>query len=359
MISIIYAYRNRGIQRIKASLDSLRHQTNKSFEVIFVDYGSKPSLTNQMEELTQLYSFTTYYFLPTETMLWNKSKALNFGIKNAKNPYIFIADVDIIFRTIAVDFMITNMNPHIVNLFTLNYLSQEESQKLYQNYNVDELVINHTGEVNGLVLVSKEAIYKVHGYDEFFHFYGAEDVDLYSRLEHAGYDIMKNDVSLFYHNCHEIYNSYDDSKMSAIPRLFNIKRINQQHYLYHKKNKNLIPEMQENWGEPVDKDKIIQLNNPDIFVPLKNVQAEVIHFFELELAQIKNKIIKIQITEEDSQTRWKNNIKKWMGKSTVPGMIMKECNDLILSKIVYQYRNHYYSYVIDPALKKLTFIIRL
>ncbi|MFZ2282390.1 MAG: glycosyltransferase [Lutibacter sp.] len=359
MVSIIYAYRNRELKRIKASLDSLRHQTNKSFEVIFVDYGSKSSLANQIEELMKFYSFAIYNYLPTETMLWNKSKALNFGIKNANNPFIFIADVDIIFSPKALDLIIKNTNPYTVNLFTLNYLSQKESQKLYQNYNVDELVINHTGIVNGLVLASKEAIYKVHGYDEFFHFYGAEDVDLYTRLENAGYDIRKNDVSLFYHNCHEIYNSYDDSKMSSIPRLFNIKRINQQHYLYHKKNKNIIPEMQENWGEMIDKDKIMQLNNPDVFVQLKNVQSEVIHFFEVELGQIKNKIIKIQITEEDSQIRWKNNIKKWMGKSTVSMMTIKECNDLILSKIVNKYRNHYYSYRIAKTLNQLTLIIQL
>ena len=359
MISIIYAYRNRDLQRIKASLDSLKHQTNKSFEVIFIDYGSKPSLASQMEELLELYSFAIYKYFPAETMLWNKSKALNWGIKNANNPYIFIADVDIIFSPKTVDFLITKTNSQVIHLFSLNYLSKKESNKLYQNYKVDELVINHTGEVNGLVLASKEAIYKVHGYDEFFHFYGAEDVDLYTRLENAGYDIIKNDEPLFYHNCHETYNSYDDSKMSAIPRLFNIKRINQQHYLYHKKNKAIIPEMQEKWGELINKDKIMQLNNPDVFVQLKNVQAEVIHFFEVELVHIKGKIVKIQITEEDSQTRWKNNIKKWMGKSTVPMMAIKECNDLILSKIVNQYRNHYYSYSIDSNFNQLTFIIQL
>lgn len=359
MISIIYAYRNRELERIKASLDSLMHQTNKSFEVIFVDYGSRQSLASQMEELLELYSFAIYKYFPAETMLWNKSKALNFGIKNANNSYIFIADVDIIFSPKTVDILIAKTNPQIIHLFRLNYLSKNESNKLYQNYKVDELVINHTGEVNGLVLASKEAIYKVHGYDEFFHFYGAEDVDLYARLENAGYDIIKNDVSLFYHNCHEIYNSYDDSKMSVIPQLFNIKRINQQHYLYHKKNKTIIPEMQEKWGELIDKNKIMQLNDADVFVQLKNVQAEVIHFFEVELVHIKNKIIKIQITEEDSQTRWKNSIKKWMGKSAVPMMTIKECNDLILSKIVFKYRNHYYSYRIDPTFNQLDLIIKL
>lgn len=359
MISIIYAYRNRERQRIKASLDSLSQQTNQDFEVCFVDYGSEINLASEIKELVLSYPFARYYYLETFKMLWNKSKALNYGIKKAKYNYVFVADVDIIFSPMAVDFLIKNAKPYSINLFNLNYFSQNESIKLYQNYRVNELVINHTGKVNGLVLASKDALCKVHGYDEFFHFYGSEDIDLYARLEHAGYSIQLHVEPLFYHLWHEIYNSYDDAKMSVIPRLFNIKRINLQHYLVHQKNKNVIPEMQEKWGEHIDKENVKLLDNPDVLFQLKNTQAAIIHFFEVELMQLKNQIVKIQITEVEFQLRFKNNIKKWMGKTTVPLISIKQCNDLILSKIIYQYRNHYYSYVIDPTFKQLTFVIQL
>ena len=359
MISIIYAYRNRELARVKASLDSLALQTNTNFEVCLVDYGSEINLANEMKELVMSYSFAQYFYLDTAKLLWNKSKALNYGVKKANFNYIFIADVDIIFSPQTVDFLIKNAKPTMVHLFRLNYLSKKESQKLYKNYTVDDLKVNHLGDVNGLVLASKTAFYKVHGFDEFFHFYGSEDVDLYERFKNAGLEILQHKVSLCYHNWHPIYNSYDDSKISLTPRIFNIKRINQQQYFFHQKNKKIIPDRQDQWGEAVDEEVISELNNPELVFHLNNVHAEVIHFFEVALTTFKSKVVKIEITEVSSMVIWKNRLKKWMGKTYIPIMSIKECNDLILSKIVYQYRNHYYSYVIDPSFKKLTLIIKL
>jgi GT2 family glycosyltransferase len=359
MITIIYAYRNRELARVKASLDSLALQTNTNFEVCLVDYGSEINLANEMKELVMSYSFAQYFYLDTAKLLWNKSKALNFGIKKASNEYIFIADVDIIFSPDTVDFLIKNSKPTIVYLFRLNYFSKKESQKLYQSYKFEDLVVSHSGNVNGLVLASKTAFYKVNGFDEFFHFYGSEDVDLYERLSNAGFEIAQHKESLFYHNWHPIYNSYDDSKMSLTPRIFNIKRINQQQYFFHQKNKSIIPDKQEQWGEEVNKKMISELEHTELEFHLNNVQAEIIHFFEIALTTFKSEVVKIEIIEVSSMVIWKNRLKKWMGKTYIPIMSIKECNDLILSKIVYQYRNHYYSYVIDPSFKKLTLIIKL
>lgn len=359
MISIIYAYRNRDLARVKASLDSLALQTNTNFEVRFVDYGSELNIANEMKELVLSYSFAQYFYVNTAKMLWNKSKALNFGIKMASNEYIFIADVDIIFSPDTVNFLIKNAKPTFVHLFRLNYLSKEESQKLYQSFAINDLKVKHSGNVNGLVLASKSAFYKVHGFDEFFHFYGSEDVDLYERFKNAGFEIIQHEETLFYHNWHPIYNSYDDSKMSLTPRIFNIKRINQQHYFFHQKNKSIVPNKQNQWGETLDENVISKLHNPDLVFTLNNVHAEIIHFFEVDLCTFQNKVVKIEINKVSFEFLWKNRLKKWMGKSYIPVLSMKESNDIILSKIVYQYRHHYYSYVIDPSFKKLTFIIKL
>lgn len=359
MISIIYAYRNRELARVKASLESLALQTNTDFEVCLVDYGSDHVLASQLKELVLNYPFAQYFYISTSNMLWNKSKALNYGIKKVKSNYIFIADIDIIFSQVAVDFLIKNAQPHIVNLFTLNYLSKKESRKLYHRNSINELKVKHSGTVNGLVLASKMAFYKVHGFDEFFHFYGSEDVDLYERFKNAGFEITQHNESLFFHNWHPIYNSYDDSKLSLTPRIFNIKRINQQQYFLHQKNKSIIPDKQDRWGEAFDENVLRELDKPELVFNLYNLHADVIHFFEIILDTYKSNVVKIEITEVSLLFLWKNKLKKWLGKTYIPTLSMKVCNDIILSKIVFQYRNHLYSYVLDPTFKKLTLIIKL
>ena len=96
MISIIYAYRNRDLARVKASLDSLALQTNTNFEVRFVDYGSEQKYVGLIYELLQNYSFVNYSYHPTQLQPWNKSKALNSIIRNLTTDYCFVADIDML-----------------------------------------------------------------------------------------------------------------------------------------------------------------------------------------------------------------------------------------------------------------------
>ena len=51
MISIVVGYRNREIERVKRSLDSLLQQKYVDFEMIFIDYGSDHSISKDIEQL--------------------------------------------------------------------------------------------------------------------------------------------------------------------------------------------------------------------------------------------------------------------------------------------------------------------
>ncbi|UJH92508.1 glycosyltransferase [Antarcticibacterium sp. 1MA-6-2] len=184
-ISIIYANRNRDVKRIKASINSLSSQQAQNFEVIFVDYGSEPTLVSQYQNLFTSYDFAQFFHLEVSHLLWNKSKALNYAIKKATFPNIFIADVDLIFHPNSLS-LLNNLSPsEKFFLFRLGYLSAEESKKLSENHRFEDLKPQRVGSVNGMLLASKEALSKVKGLDEFFHFYGAEDEDLFARLESA------------------------------------------------------------------------------------------------------------------------------------------------------------------------------
>lgn len=356
MISLIYAYRNRDLQRIKASLDSLVHQTNQDFEVIFVDYGSELNLANQMKALVRSYSFASYYYLPTQKKLWNKSIALNYGIKKATKPYIFIADVDLVFHPSTVAFLNNLVNKKTISLFELNYLSKEESEKIYIGKALASVNIKHAGTVNGMVLAPKEAFFEVHGYDEFFHFYGSEDVDLIERMKHAGYSVKTQLGKFFYHLHHPIYNGYDDATLSQTPRLYNAKRLNLEQLKYHKLNKSIVPFNPQNWGEVVVEEQVHKLTQPDVEVVIETYQAEIVHFLEVKLPNYKNRIV--SLTVQDKPDSFKIKIKKMLGMRVLPKLTLKECNDLILSKIIYTYRNDNYSYQVAEDLKSINFRIQ-
>ena len=62
MITILYPYRNRDIERVKRSLDSLALQTDQRFKVLFVDYGSSSKQASQVEQLIISYSFANYIY---------------------------------------------------------------------------------------------------------------------------------------------------------------------------------------------------------------------------------------------------------------------------------------------------------
>src|SRR5680860_496513 len=148
-VTIVYANRNRDLKRIKASFDSLKCQTDVIFRVVFVDYGSKEPSVDNLKQLCNSYEFVTPYFLPVSQLLWNKSIALNYGILQTQSPYIFIADVDLIFHPETV----TLFNKLAVEdkffLFSLGYLDRAESEKLIKSYNFEDLKPTRFGEVNG------------------------------------------------------------------------------------------------------------------------------------------------------------------------------------------------------------------
>lgn len=358
-ITFVYAFRNRDSERVKRSLESLKRQRVHNFKVVFVDYGSDPNFAQAVEEVVTTYSFASYYYVAHTGLLWNKSKALNFGIQKTVSEYIFIADVDIIFHSETSALFNEIANPKKAFLFSLGYINEKESAKLKLDTNFDSIPLKHSGKINGMILAPKKAFEKVHGLDEFFHFYGFEDVDVFQRIENAGFDFHEREEVYFKHIWHPIYNSYNDAEMSVVPRLFNIKRINQKHYFYHKEKKIIVPQLQLVWGKVITSEASEVLKKPTVNIQLSTKHAEIKYFFEVQLKTFQKEIVKITITEADSNTRIKQQLKKLLKPTIENYLRIKEINDIVLSKIVYQYRDHNYSFTIAPNMKSIEFIIQL
>ena len=350
-IAIIYAHRNRDAERIRLSFESLQRQSSKNFEVIFVDYGSDENLRHNLKKLMAEYDFVSSYFLPVPQLLWNKSKALNYGILQSNAPYVFIADVDLVFHPKAIESLNQIMKPESFFLFKMGYLDRETSLQLQAKTSFDSLKVSRRGEVNGMVLAPREVFLKVNGFDEFFHFYGAEDVDLFSRFETAGYKEAKTEGLYFFHNWHKSFQGSEDEIMTRNPRVKNIMRINQEHYIRNRDRKVLKPERQGVMGDIMDVSRSSKLREPNCSYKIPNIAARVEHFLEEEIPSLNNVIIKAEFVIDPYYNSLKYKIKKRLGKQTQAYLSLKEVNDRILKKIIFRYRDYNYSFAIGSDLE--------
>jgi len=358
-VTIVYANRNRDLKRIKASFDSLKNHPEANFSVVFVDYGSEEPLVDNLKQLCNNYEFVIPYFLPVSQLLWNKSKALNYGILQTQSPYIFIADVDLIFHPEAV----TLFNKLAVEdkffLFNLGYLEKAESEKLTKSYNFDDLSPSRFGEVNGMILAPTKAFFCVNGLDEFFHFYGSEDQDLFKRMEHAGYKRESNNEAYFYHNWHQSFAGSEDEIITGNPRIKNIMRINQRHFLRNREKGIIKPRRQTELGKVIVKEESDLLQKPTKTVKIYNILSHVEHFLGEELPSYTGEIIKAEFVEDPYFHTLKHKVKKLLGKQTQPYCSLKEVNDMVLKEILYKYRDANYSFKISEDLKSIIFCIKL
>lgn len=356
--SIIYANRDRDPARINLSFDSLSKQSISNFEVIFVDYGSDPKLVSEYKKLSEPYDFVKFFSLEVSHLLWNKSKALNFGIAKSETPFIFIADVDLIFHSDSLNLFQNLSSPKKFFLFKLGYLDKKVSQNLAQNHSYDTLVPVRYGNVNGMILVSQRALLEVNGLDEFFHFYGAEDEDLFARLEMAGYVKEEQPNEYFYHNWHKSFSAGNDRNLSLKPRIKNAMRLNQRHFFSNMEHGIIKPLGQKEISKSSEI-KVYQLKDPDFRKEIKNILAHVEHFLRVELPSLKGKVVEVQFSQAPYYNSLKHHIKKIIGRDTQPLISMKTLNDMVLKEIIFNYRDHYYSYRISEDYKNIIFRICL
>jgi glycosyltransferase involved in cell wall biosynthesis len=357
MITIIYPYRNRESERIERSLDSLVRQVNENFKVFFIDYGSKKEIAVKIKELVEKYTFCTYYYLFTELQPWNKSKALNFAIKSIETEYCFVADVDMIFHPDFVSILYDKLKLNTVVYFRVGFLSEEESSKnkSFEDYKI-KFLSNH--EATGLSLFPVEKLKEIQGFDEFFHFWGAEDTDVHNRLRNIGCDVNFYDEEiLILHQWHFNYRKRETKKINVELQLTRIVELNHIH-LFHNVKNNISKTNSNSWGNSIKQNEFQELDNFPA-VKLFNKKTNIDYFLFHELPNSKDKIIALEFINETEFNMIKYNIKKFFGKKVPEFYILKEVNDLILQHIISFYHTKPYIYVVNNDLKSIIFKIKL
>jgi len=171
---------------VRLFLDSISGQSYNNFELIFVNQGSDNAVNEWLVPLISTFPFVKYLFSDTRGQFFNKSNALNIGIKSAVGEFIVIVDIDIVFPVTYLENLRHKMAPGIFLTHSAYYLPESfcpgavaDVFKLDQSIQVYERFI-------GLCVASRKAFQDIDGYDEHYLFWGGEDDDIIFRLEKSG-----------------------------------------------------------------------------------------------------------------------------------------------------------------------------
>ena len=198
MFSIVVGFRNREIDRVKRSLDSILNQNNKNVEVVFVDYGSEPEISNKVSGLLENYDFVTYVYEDSRGKFWNRGHALNIGIRLAKGELCILWDIDLIADPVFLD-----------SLASVDFSQEFTTHNCYylsENWQTTVSPFNQYDKVAyvGLMVVATNVLKEIGGFDEYYMIWGVEDEDIRLRLEWSGLTNRELSVeqSSVYHQWH-------------------------------------------------------------------------------------------------------------------------------------------------------------
>jgi len=177
MIDFVISVRDKEKWRIQQVVDYLKSDITE--KIIIVDYGSKKQVKNikGAEVVRPINSGTQ----------WNKSHALNIGIKMCKSDYIATTDCDMIIPKYFFEKIKDYLTGKDIFVYSTNVRrinTRKGSFKQKWNWSTRWWKKNNFYPIKsdgGIQLFSRKWIWKVKGYDENFTYWGGMDNDLHLR----------------------------------------------------------------------------------------------------------------------------------------------------------------------------------
>ncbi len=251
-LSMVFGFRNRDLNRIKNCLDSLQHQTVNDFEVVFVDYGSDQAIAIQIQLLVESYTFCRYIYSDTRGYPWNRSHALNTGIRLSEGEYIGTSDIDMVFASDFIEKLLDEVLPNrVINAlcyFTPNHFSDYDN--LSQNQHL--FTPSTKGSRGALICMSKKLYHDIGGFDEYYCYWGFEDTDIIERtINILGKENYWLECPiLLYHQWHPPTSIVRNVKLA--PRVYQIPHeIWQRFSLHYHHNRQVVVRNNGQWGQVV------------------------------------------------------------------------------------------------------------
>mgnify|MGYP000166510233 CR=1 FL=1 len=191
LLTIVLAIRNRGGARLANCLRSLRWQEGfeaSEIEVLLSDFGSEPKARAEIAKLADEHDARVHF---TETMsVWNRSRALNIGLKRARGRFSLCSDVDMIYAPDFLRAVMDAQREHEERALVLCQaldLGPETRERVVTRDQVealrDEAIARPLSGLGGCQCARTDWFRRVRGYDEVYRYWGAEDKDLTQRAE--------------------------------------------------------------------------------------------------------------------------------------------------------------------------------
>lgn len=201
--SVIVVCRNRDIEAVERHLRSLDHQSYDSFEVLFMDYGSDETISFAYERIVNSLKRTRYYFNDTRDRAWNKAHAINSAARMALGRFIVTIDVDLIVAKHVLAQLAhlaraeRAISAHFLKLPKgFSRWSELEQSKTWR------LPRSEKNASGALQVIPREVFLSLRGLDEYYSFWGVEDVDFTRRLAAYGIKIAWVDTGAVFHQWH-------------------------------------------------------------------------------------------------------------------------------------------------------------
>ncbi|MFC4636287.1 glycosyltransferase family 2 protein [Dokdonia ponticola] len=352
MMTLLFPYRGREVSRVKRSLDSLLLQSNKDFQVAFIDYGTPSEKAAQVKELVTSYAFASYQYSYHIDTMWNKSRALNILIKELKTSHCFVADIDMIFHP---DFIRTlhelKTVDHVV-YFQVGFLSEEETQqeKSFEDYTIK---FKSAPGATGLSMFPVKALQEVRGFDEYYHLWGSEDTDIHDRLKHKGLSVYFYDKQLLMlHQYHKIYRNLEDSYITKNITIKDIARKNYTYRLERNEAKATVANLENHWGAIQTKETYDLLLKPESITEVPLQKKQFTHWLSELHTHPKTGIHRYDLKGDN---HWLGNFKaSILGKYT-----LKSASDSLLWFHINHFRYKRYLYTISADCKTIRYTIWL
>jgi len=197
ILSVIVPVRDRSGVRLENCLRSLRWQQidQTRVEIIVSDFGSNSDHARSIDALAATYRCRLRRVATRE--VWNRSRALNIGIRAAQGDYVLCTDADMIF---APNFLAVTLAAHhraadrsFVVCRCLD-LPQTVPSQLWGDEDFARLSarasLRQTFGTGACQSALRSFFEWVRGYDEKYLFWGKEDTDMLVRAMHYGLDLI-------------------------------------------------------------------------------------------------------------------------------------------------------------------------
>ena len=186
VIAMVHDRGDRGYYRIRNFLVSLLQQELPPDEIIIVNTSETECFQPQIGELSRI----NYILRPSPA--FNKSRALNIGIKRSTSDYIMTTDIDFIFSPNVIQTVTDRLNDKTFVLSEAGYLPDVPVAPPFDWSELELLVDSpeHRKSPGTVQAAHRQFWFNVHGYDEQFDGgLGGMDDDMWIRGRKYGLEL--------------------------------------------------------------------------------------------------------------------------------------------------------------------------